>query len=88
MCRKCPRPPRGAVASEQAGDVLGAEVTAGRLDSDAVRAVLDAAGHRAPVMAQHTFDLMCPCLRSGLGTSDGLECASNIGVSRHWGRNS
>jgi HD-GYP domain-containing protein (c-di-GMP phosphodiesterase class II) len=41
-----PRPHRGALPREQARQVLTDEVTAGRLDADAVRAVLDAAGHR------------------------------------------
>jgi len=41
-----PRPHRAALSQEQARDLVCAEVTAGRLDSDAVRAVLEAAGHR------------------------------------------
>jgi HD-GYP domain-containing protein (c-di-GMP phosphodiesterase class II) len=41
-----PRPHRPAFTPDGAREVLGAEVRAGRLDGDAVRAVLDAAGHR------------------------------------------
>jgi HD-GYP domain-containing protein (c-di-GMP phosphodiesterase class II) len=41
-----PRPHRPASAPDAAGSVLTAEVAAGRLDGEAVRAVLDAAGHR------------------------------------------
>jgi HD-GYP domain-containing protein (c-di-GMP phosphodiesterase class II) len=41
-----PRPHRSALPPDAARDILSAEVTAGRLDGDAVRAVLDAAGHR------------------------------------------
>ena len=42
------RPHRTAMDADRAGSVLGAEVRAGRLDGDAVRAVLAAAGQRAP----------------------------------------
>jgi HD-GYP domain-containing protein (c-di-GMP phosphodiesterase class II) len=41
-----PRPHRDPLPSAAAVEVLTAEVTAGRLDGDAVHAVLDAAGHR------------------------------------------
>src|SRR5439155_25589685 len=41
-----PRPHRAALERDAARQVLAAEVTEGRLDGDAVRAVLDAAGHR------------------------------------------
>lgn len=41
-----PRPHRPAMAGGDAGRELRAEVRAGRLDGDAVDAVLDAAGHR------------------------------------------
>jgi HD-GYP domain-containing protein (c-di-GMP phosphodiesterase class II) len=41
-----PRPHRAARARDAARQLLAAEVTDGRLDGDAVRAVLDAAGHR------------------------------------------
>ena len=41
-----PRPHRAAWARDAAQKVIAAEVTDGRLDGDAVRAVLDAAGHR------------------------------------------
>lgn len=40
------RPHRPAMNRDAAREVLEAEVTGGRLDGDAVRAVLDAAGHR------------------------------------------
>ncbi len=52
-----PRPHRAALPSEQARDVLCAEVSAGRLDSDAVRAVLDAAGHRVRRRTDHPAGL-------------------------------
>ena len=52
-----PRPHRGALTREQARDVVCAEVTAGRLDSDAVRAVLDAAGHRVRRRTEHPAGL-------------------------------
>jgi HD-GYP domain-containing protein (c-di-GMP phosphodiesterase class II) len=52
-----PRPHRAALSREQARDVVCAEVTAGRLDSDAVRAVLDAAGHRVPRRTDHPAGL-------------------------------
>jgi HD-GYP domain-containing protein (c-di-GMP phosphodiesterase class II) len=41
-----PRPYRGAIAAPDAATQLRAEVKAGRLDADAVEAVLGAAGHR------------------------------------------
>jgi HD-GYP domain-containing protein (c-di-GMP phosphodiesterase class II) len=43
-----PRPHRGAHAADDAARELRAEVRAGRLDSDAVEAVLTVAGHRVP----------------------------------------
>jgi DNA-binding NarL/FixJ family response regulator len=43
-----PRPFRSARPPDEASDELRAEVKAGRLDGDAVNAVLRAAGHRAP----------------------------------------
>lgn len=43
-----PRPHRPARSSEEAVDELRAEVRVGRLDGDAVRGVLAAAGHRVP----------------------------------------
>jgi DNA-binding CsgD family transcriptional regulator len=43
-----PRPHRPALEADQAAANLRAEVKAGRLDSDAVEAVLGAAGHRVP----------------------------------------
>ena len=46
MCE--PRPHRPARSAEQAAAELRAEVKAGRLDADAVEAVLGAAGHRVP----------------------------------------
>jgi DNA-binding NarL/FixJ family response regulator len=41
-----PRPYRGVIAAPDAAAQLRAEVRAGRLDADAVEAVLGAAGHR------------------------------------------
>jgi len=52
-----PRPHRAALPREGARDVLCAEVTAGRLDGDAVRAVLDAAGHRVRRRTDHPAGL-------------------------------
>jgi DNA-binding NarL/FixJ family response regulator len=52
-----PRPHRGPLSREEARSVVRAEVTAGRLDSDAVRAVLDAAGHRVPRRTEHPAGL-------------------------------
>jgi HD-GYP domain-containing protein (c-di-GMP phosphodiesterase class II) len=52
-----PRPHRAACAQDQARQVLTAEVTAGRLDGDAVQAVLDAAGHRVRGPAGHAGGL-------------------------------
>lgn len=46
------RPYREALSSEQAAEALGEEARAGRLDADAVAAVLSAAGHRAPRLAR------------------------------------
>ena len=43
-----PRPHRSELPAKTAAAELGAEVRAGRLDGDAVQAVLTAAGHRAP----------------------------------------
>lgn len=43
-----PRPHRAALPAERAAAELRADVRAGRLDGDAVNAVLTAAGHRAP----------------------------------------
>lgn len=43
-----PRPHREALAADDAAAQLRSEVRAGRLDADAVGAVLRAAGHRAP----------------------------------------
>jgi HD-GYP domain-containing protein (c-di-GMP phosphodiesterase class II) len=43
-----PRPHRNALSPEQAAETLSREAGAGRLDADAVAAVLEAAGHRAP----------------------------------------
>ncbi len=52
-----PRPHRSALSRDEARDVVCAEVTAGRLDSDAVRAVLDAAGHRVRRRTEHPAGL-------------------------------
>ena len=46
-CRE-PRPHREALSDQDAAMELRKEVRAGRLDDDAVRAVLSAAGHRVP----------------------------------------
>ena len=46
MC--VPRPHRPALEPEQAAETLTAEANAGRLDPDAVTAVIEAAGQRAP----------------------------------------
>lgn len=46
-----PRPHRDALDPESAAAALRGEVTAGRLDGDAVAAVLRAAGHRVPSRA-------------------------------------
>jgi HD-GYP domain-containing protein (c-di-GMP phosphodiesterase class II) len=43
-----PRPHRPALSADAAAAELRGEVTAGRLDADAVEAVLGAAGHRVP----------------------------------------
>ncbi len=43
-----PRPHRPALAPEQAADALGGEASAGRLDPDAVAAVIETAGQRVP----------------------------------------
>ena len=52
-----PRPHRAASTREVAEQVLTTEVTEGRLDGEAVRAVLDAAGHRVPRQAGHAGGL-------------------------------
>jgi HD-GYP domain-containing protein (c-di-GMP phosphodiesterase class II) len=52
-----PRPHRAAWARDAARQVLATEVTDGRLDGDAVRAVLDAAGHRVRREAGHAGGL-------------------------------
>jgi len=52
-----PRPHRAALAADAARQVLATEVTEGRLDGDAVRAVLDAAGHRVRRPAGHAGGL-------------------------------
>ena len=43
-----PRPHRAALPTRRAAETLGEEARAGRLDADAVGAVLEAAGHQAP----------------------------------------
>jgi HD-GYP domain-containing protein (c-di-GMP phosphodiesterase class II) len=43
-----PRPHREALTAERAAETLSREARAGRLDGEAVAAVLEAAGHRAP----------------------------------------
>ncbi len=52
-----PRPHRAAWSREAAGQVVLAEVADGRLDGDAVRAVLDAAGHRVRRHPAHASGL-------------------------------
>jgi HD-GYP domain-containing protein (c-di-GMP phosphodiesterase class II) len=52
-----PRPHRSALTRDAAREVLATEVTDGRLDGDAVRAVLDAAGHRVRRHADHAGGL-------------------------------
>jgi DNA-binding NarL/FixJ family response regulator len=42
-----PRPHRAPIAPERASEILGQEASAGRLDADAVTAVIEAAGQRA-----------------------------------------
>ncbi|HEX2232817.1 MAG TPA: HD domain-containing phosphohydrolase [Thermoleophilaceae bacterium] len=46
MCE--PRPHREPIGRGQAAEILGQEASAGRLDADAVTAVVEAAGQRAP----------------------------------------
>jgi HD-GYP domain-containing protein (c-di-GMP phosphodiesterase class II) len=43
-----PRPHREAIAPGRAAEILGEEASAGRLDADAVRAIVESAGQRAP----------------------------------------
>jgi len=43
-----PRPHREPLSPERAAEILGEEASAGRLDADAVAAVVEAAGQRAP----------------------------------------
>jgi HD-GYP domain-containing protein (c-di-GMP phosphodiesterase class II) len=43
-----PRPYRDPIAPERAAEILGEEASAGRLDADAVTAVVESAGQRAP----------------------------------------
>jgi HD-GYP domain-containing protein (c-di-GMP phosphodiesterase class II) len=52
-----PRPHRAAWPKDAAQTMLQTEVTDGRLDGDAVRAVLDAAGHRVPRQVGHAGGL-------------------------------
>jgi HD-GYP domain-containing protein (c-di-GMP phosphodiesterase class II) len=47
-----PRPRRPALAPEQAATTLGQEASSGRLDPDAVAAVLEAAGQQVPRLAR------------------------------------
>ncbi len=51
------RPHRGALSPEQAAQELRQEVRAGRLDRDAVDAVLRAVGHRLPKRPAAPADL-------------------------------
>jgi DNA-binding NarL/FixJ family response regulator len=43
-----PRPHREPIAPERAAEILGEEARAGRVDADAVTAVVESAGQRAP----------------------------------------
>src|SRR5205085_938082 len=43
-----PRPHRAALSADEAASQLRSDVQAGRLDADAVEAVLGVAGHRVP----------------------------------------
>ena len=43
-----PRPHREPLSPERAAEILGEEASAGRLDADAVAAVVEAAGQRVP----------------------------------------
>jgi HD-GYP domain-containing protein (c-di-GMP phosphodiesterase class II) len=52
-----PRPHRAARTPDDARATLAIEVSEGRLDGDAVRAVLDAAGHRVRRQATHASGL-------------------------------
>jgi DNA-binding CsgD family transcriptional regulator len=52
-----PRPHRGALASAEAARQLRTEVTAGRLDADAVHGVLTAAGHARARRRDHPAGL-------------------------------
>ena len=52
-----PRPHRAAWARDEARKVFATEVTDGRLDGDAVRAVLEAAGHRVRRKTSHAGGL-------------------------------
>ena len=47
-----PRPHRAALSPGEAAEALGREARAGRLDPDAVTAVLEMAGHRVPRMGR------------------------------------
>jgi HD-GYP domain-containing protein (c-di-GMP phosphodiesterase class II) len=52
-----PRPHRSALDRDAAKQVLSVEVTAGRLDGDAVRAVLNAGGHRVRTHSENAAGL-------------------------------
>jgi HD-GYP domain-containing protein (c-di-GMP phosphodiesterase class II) len=45
-----PRPHRQPIAPERAAEILGEQASAGRLDADAVTAIVESAGQRAPPM--------------------------------------
>jgi HD-GYP domain-containing protein (c-di-GMP phosphodiesterase class II) len=79
-----PRPHRAALAPDAARQVLAAEVTGGRLDGDAVHAVLDAAGHRLRRQAAHPGGLSAREVEVLILVARGLtkkQIAQNLAIS-------
>ena len=80
-----PRPHRDAVGGDEAAGVLRSEVRAGRLDGDAVEAVLAAAGHRPRRRPDSVAGLtpreveVLRLLARGLSTK---QIAADLGISR------